>query len=206
MNRPRRSVRRAIMAVPFLAALLLAMRLNRGPSRAAADASRPGFLLRDETQAAGIRFVHRRPTFDRKLAGIEPHVAALGASASVADFDADGSPDLYFTNSHFGAPNALYRNRGDGTFEDVAEPAGLADLNRPGDGVSMGAVWGDFDNDNREDVLVYRYGYPALLRNVGGGRFEDVTERSGLRRWVNSNGAIWLDYDRDGLLDLYLTA
>jgi len=55
-------------------------------------------------------------------------------------------------------------------------------------------------------VLVYRYGYLALFRNVDGHHFEDVTEKAGLRRWVNSNGAIWLDYDRDGLLDLYVTA
>jgi hypothetical protein len=206
VKRPRPGVRRAIIAVPFLAALLLAMRLDRGPSRAAAGSARPGFVLRDETAAAGIRFVHRRPSFDPKIAAIEPHVAALGASVSVVDFDADGWHDLYFTNSRFGEPNALYRNRGDGTFEDVAATAGLADLNRPGDGVSMGAIWGDIDNDGREDVLVYRYGHLALFRNVDGRRFEDITARSGLRRWINSNGAIWLDYDRDGLLDLYVTA
>jgi hypothetical protein len=199
------------MAVPFLAALLLAMRLNGGPIGTPADVAHLGFVLRDETAAAGIHFVHRRPAFDSKIAGIEPHVAALGASVSVTDFDGDGRPDLYFTNSRFGEPNALYRNRGDtrpeGTrFEEVAGRAGLADLNRPGDGVSMGAVWGDFDNDGREDVLVYRYGYLALFRNVDGRHFEDATLRAGLRRWVNSNGAIWLDYDRDGLLDLYVTA
>lgn len=182
------------------------MRLDRGPSRATADAAHPGFALRDETAGAGIHFVHQRPTFDPKIAGIEPHVAALGASVSVADFDGDGRPDLYFTNSSFGAPNALYRNRGDGTFEDVAASAGLADLNKPGEGVSMGAVWGDIDNDGREDVLIYRYGYLALFRNVDGHHFEDITEKAGLRRWVNSNGAIWIDYDRDGLLDLYVTA
>jgi len=182
------------------------MRLDRGPYRPAADAAHPGFVLRDETAAAGIHFVHHRPTFDPKIAGIEPHVAALGASVSVADFDGDGRPDLYFTNSRFGEPNALYHNRGDGTFEEVAASAGLADLNRPGEGVSMGAVWGDFDNDGREDVLIYRYGYLALFKNVDGHHFEDVTEKAGLRRWVNSNGAIWLDYDRDGLLDLYVTA
>ena len=205
-NRPRPAVRRAIIAVPFVAAILLAMRLNEAPGRAVADAARPGFTLRDETAAAGIRFVHRRPGFDPLIAGVEPHVAALGASVSVADFDGDGWPDLYFTSSRFGEPNALYRNRGDGTFEDVAAAAGLAGLNRPGEGVSMGAVWGDIDNDGREDVLVYRYGYLALFRNVDGRRFEEITERAGLRRWVNSNGAIWLDYDRDGLLDLYVTA
>ncbi len=59
-----------------------------------------------------------------------------------------------------------HHNRGDGTFEDVAAAAGVADLNRPGDGVSMGSVWGDFDNDGREDLLVYRYGYLALFRSL----------------------------------------
>ncbi|MFL5478238.1 MAG: CRTAC1 family protein [Gemmatimonadaceae bacterium] len=206
MQRSGPKVRRAIMAIPFLAAMLLAMRLDRRTSRAASDAAHPGFALRDETSAAGIHFVHHRPTFDRKIAAIEPHVAALGASVSVADFDGDGKPDLYFTNSQFGAANALYHNRGDGTFEEVGASAGLADLNRAGEGVSMGAVWGDIDNDGREDVLVYRYGYLVLYKNVDGRRFVDITAQAGLRRWMNSNGAIWLDYDRDGLLDLYVTA
>ena len=194
------------MAVPFLAAILMAMRLDEGPSRSAADAAHPGFTLRDATAAAGIHFVHRRATFDPRIAGIEPHVAAVGASVSVADFDGDDLPDLYLTNSLFGEPNALYRNKGDGTFEDVAAAAGVADMNRAGEGASMGSVWGDFDNDGREDLFVYRYGYPTLLRNVDGHRFEDVTEKSGLRRWINSNSAIWLDYDRDGKLDLYVSA
>jgi enediyne biosynthesis protein E4 len=181
------------------------MRLDRGPLRAA-DPTHPGFALHDETAAAGIHFVHHRASFDPKIANIEPHVAAVGASVAVADFDGDGWPDLYFTNSRFGEPNALYRNKHDGTFEEVAANAGLADLNRPGQGVSMGSVWGDFDNDGREDVLVYRYGYLALFKNVDGHHFVDVTESSGLERWVNSNAAIWIDYDRDGLLDLYVTA
>jgi len=204
VDRP--NLRRAIVAVPFVAAIGLAIRLDHGPVLSTADATRPGFMLRDETRAAGINFVHQRPTLDPKLANIEPHIAALGASVSVTDFDGDGWPDLYFTNSRFGAPNALYRNRGDGTLEDVAARAGLADLNRPGEGVSMGSVWGDFDNDGREDVLVYRYGYLALFKNIDGTHFQDVTAAAGLKRWVNSNGAIWLDYDRDGLLDLYVTA
>ena len=182
------------------------MRLDNGPLRASSDATHPGFALHDGTAAAGIRFVHHRPTFDPKIANIEPHVAALGASVAVGDFDGDGWPDLYFTNSRFGEPSALYRNRGDGTFEEVATSAGVADLNRQGEGVSMGSVWGDFDNDGHEDLLVYRYGYLALFKNTDGHRFQDVTQAAGLRRWVNSNGAVWVDYDRDGLLDLYVTA
>ena len=206
MHRPSPNVRRGIIAIPFFAAIALAFRLDNGPIREPADAARPGFTLEDVTAAAGIHFVHHRPTFDPKIANVEPHVAGLGASVSIADFDADGWPDLYFTNSRFDEPNALYRSKGDGTFEDVSAPASLADLNKPGEGVSMGSVWGDIDNDGREDLLVYRYGYLALFRNVDGKRFEDVTQSAGLRRWVNSNGAIWLDYDRDGFLDLYVTA
>ena len=198
-------VRRAIIAIPFFAAIAAAARVDRGPIRGSADPAKPGFLLHDETAAAGIHFVHRRPSFDPKISNIEPHVAALGASVSVADFDGDGFPDLYFTNSRFGGPNALYHNKGDGSFEEVAASAGLADLNRPAEGVSMGSVWGDFDNDGREDLLVYRYGYLALFKNLDGHHFQDVTESAGLRRWMNSNGAIWIDYDRDGLLDLYVT-
>jgi len=206
VHRPGPVARRTIIAIPFFAAIGLAFRLNSGPIRAPSDAANPGFALHDATAALGIHFIHHRPTFDPKIANIEPHVAALGASVAVGDFDADGWPDLYFTNSKFGEPNALYRNKGDGTFEDVATSAGLADLNRPGEGVSMGSIWGDIDNDGHEDLLVYRYGYLALFKNIDGKRFQDITESAGLRRWVNSNGAIWLDYDRDGLLDLYVTA
>src|SRR6202048_3356320 len=89
LKRHRPAVRRAIIAIPFLAALLLAMRLDRGPIRAASDAAHPGFALRGEPAAAGIHFVHHRPTFDPKITNVEPHVAALGASVSVVDFDGE---------------------------------------------------------------------------------------------------------------------
>src|SRR5439155_1527238 len=132
-------------------------------------------------------------------------VGALGACVSVADVNNDGWPDLYFTTSRFGASNALYLNQKDGTFRDVSREAGVGSVNLPGEGVSMGAVWGDYDNDGFEDLLVYKWGNPQLFHNLGNGRFEDVTAQSGLKRWMNSNGAVWFDFDRDGLLDLYIT-
>ena len=77
-------------------------------------------------------------------------------------------------------------------------------MNRRGTGVSMGAVWGDFDNDGWEDLLVYKYGRPELFRNDEGRSFVAVGERAGLPAWVNANSATWLDYDRDGRLDLFI--
>jgi hypothetical protein len=199
------AIRRFLLAAVFLAAILLVVVLSRGGEHASLSSSAPGFALRDVAHQVGIDFVHHRPTLDPKLDNIAPLIGAMGAGVSVVDVNNDGWPDLYFTNSRFGAPNALYLNRGDGTFRDVAAQAGIANVNRPGEGVSMGAVWGDFDNDGLEDLLIYKWGYLQLFKNLGDLRFQDVTEAAGLRQWMNSNGAIWFDYDRDGLLDLYVT-
>ncbi|MDQ2712322.1 MAG: VCBS repeat-containing protein, partial [Acidobacteriota bacterium] len=79
---------------------------------------------------------------------------------AVTDFDRDGRPDIYVTTGKEGGKNALYRNLGNGKFVDVAEKMGIADLNKPGTGVCMGAVWGDFDGDGYEDLLVYKWGKP----------------------------------------------
>jgi hypothetical protein len=68
----------------------------------------------------------------------------------------------------------------------------------------MGAVWGDYDNDGFEDLLLYRYGRPELYRNRDGQSFEAVTDRANLPHWVNANAATWLDFDRDGRLDLFI--
>ena len=128
----------------------------------------------------------------------------MGAAVAVADFDRDGWQDFYVTNSGEGSQEPLYRNQGDGTFRDVAEEMGVADVNRSGTGVSMGAVWGDYDNDGYEDLFLYKYGRPELFHNDQGHGFAPVSEQAGLPRWVNANSAIWLDYDRDGRLDLLL--
>jgi hypothetical protein len=201
---PKLSLRRLIVTAAFIASLASVVILN---ARASGSASRAAatILLSDVAHSSGIDFVHQEVTLDPKIANVAPHVGALGAGVSVADVNNDGWPDLYFTTSRFGASNALYINNRDGTFHDVAADAGVAALNRPGEGVSMGAVWGDYDNDGNEDLLVYKWGYLQLFRNLGNGRFQDVTEQAGLKRWMNSNGAVWIDFDRDGLLDLYVT-
>ena len=201
---PAMSTRRFIVTAAFVAALVSVVILN---ARASGNVARAGetIHLSEVAHASGIDFVHQRATLDPKIANIAPHVGALGACVSVADVNDDGWPDLYFTTSRFGAPNALYLNQKDGTFRDIAADAGVAFVNRPGEGVSMGAVWGDYDNDGYEDLLVYKWGYLQLFHNLGNGHFEDVTEQAGLKRWMNSNGAVWFDFDRDGLLDLYVT-
>jgi len=201
---PRPAWRQGVVGVSFLAAIALVVILNRRAAGSGDSSVEPRFHFTDITAEAGIDFVHHGPTLDPKLNNIAPLVSSLGASVTVADVNNDGWPDLYFTNSRFGYPNALYLNRGDGTFVDTARAAGLADVNRPGEGVSMGAVWGDFDNDGLEDVLIYKWGYLQLFRNMGNLHFKDVTEAAGLRHWMNANGAVWFDYDRDGLLDLYV--
>jgi len=202
--RPARPWRHGAVALSFLAAIGLVVVLNQRAVRGGEAPADPGFHLTNVAAQVGVDFVHHGPTVDAKLDNIAPLMGALGASVSVADVNDDGWPDLYLTNSRFGLPNALYLNRGDGTFVDVARAAGVADVNRPGEGVSMGAVWGDYDNDGLEDLLVYKWGYLQLFKNMGNLRFQDVTEAAGLRHWMNSNGAVWVDYDRDGLLDLYV--
>ena len=166
--------------------------------------ARYGFHFQEAAKAAGIDFTHTAATFDPRLRHIMPQVASMGAAVSIVDFDRDGWPDIYVTNSGEGSRNALYRNLGDGTFRDVAAEVGLADVNQPGTGVSTGAVWGDYDNDGYEDVLIYKWGKPELFHNDGGKHFTRVTEQAGLPQWVNANTAVWFDYDHDGKLDLFL--
>ena len=201
---------RLLLAAAFVAMLATPALIRRfGPGvPVAADAAdapaRYGFRLTEVAKDSGIAFVHEAPVLDPKLAHIMPQVASMGAAVAVADVDADGHHDLYVTSSGAGAKNRLYRNRGDGTFEDIAERLGIADLNHLDDGASMGAVFGDYDNDGFEDLLVYRWGRPELFRNEGGRRFTRVTGTAGLTPWANINTAVWLDFDRDGRLDIFL--
>jgi hypothetical protein len=200
-----------VWAIALVASLWAVVALNRAHAGRPAGAPSPevaarhGFGLEEVAARAGVDFVHQAPTFDRRLDHIMPQVAAMGAAVAVADFDRDGWIDFHVTNSGEGSFNRLYRNNGDGTFTDVAPAVGLADVNRIGTGVSMGAIWGDYDNDGYEDLFLYKYGRPELFRNDGGKAFVRVSEAAGLPVWANANTAIWWDYDRDGRLDIFLS-
>ncbi len=167
------------------------------------------FRLTERAAEMGLAFRHEGAQLDARIRHIEVQVAGLGAAVSAFDADGDGWCDLYATTSAFGKPNALFLNQRNGRFIDAASETGLADLNIPGRGASMGSVWADLDNDGDTDGLLYRYGFPALLKNerieTGKLRFREITAESGLERWMNSNGATFLDFDRDGLLDVFTT-
>jgi hypothetical protein len=204
---------RLLLSIFFIALLLTPLAIRKISARRqtaqnqfnANDAlDRHGFYLTEVSKAAGVNFVHKAPTLDSKLKGIMPQVASMGASVSIVDFDRDGWADIYVTNSAEGSKNALYRNQHDGTFKDVAADLGIADVNQPGTGVSMGAVWGDYDNDGYEDLLLIKWGRPELFHNDRGRGFTRVTEQADLPKWVNANTAVWFDYDGDGLLDLFI--
>ena len=139
--------------------------------------------------------------------GISKHLGK-GMSVAAADFDADGWLDLFVTND--GLPNFLFRNRGDGTFSEVGLESGVA-LSESGQPVSsMGAITADFDRDGRPDLLftaLVRETFP-LLRNLGGGRFQDISfpAKLGPLTLTRSGwGAVFGDFNNDGWPDL-LTA
>ncbi|HVF27472.1 MAG TPA: CRTAC1 family protein, partial [Pyrinomonadaceae bacterium] len=160
-------------------------------------------VLTDVTNAAGIRFVNASSP-DKKYI-----VESMSGGVAMFDFDNDGRLDIYLTNSDTvertlaGKPRphaALYRNRGDGSFEDVTTKAGVADP-----GWAMGVAVADYDNDGFDDLYVTCFGPNRLYRNRGNGKFEDVTTKAGVGDSRFSTGAAWGDYDRDGRLDLFVS-
>ena len=156
----------------------------------------------------GIDFVHS--IGDKELTNI---VESSGAGAAFLDYDQDGFIDLYVCSgtwikglSSGDKPdelphNHLYHNRGDGTFEDVTKKAGVG-----GPWYSMGVTVGDYNNDGYPDLYVSNYGTKVLYKNNGNGTFTDVTKRAGVggKETDFSTGAVWLDYDNDGFIDLYV--
>src|SRR5437899_3373088 len=186
-----------------LALVCCAAALSCGRAPAAKDdAAAPGaFWFEDIADRAGIRFVHRSGHRDKFYL---PEI--MGGGAALVDVDNDGYLDLYLVQSgSLFAPaekqpgNRLYRNRGNGTFEDVTAGSG-ADV--PGYG--MGVAAGDFDNDGNVDLYVTNFGPNVLLKGDGHGHFADVTAKAGVASSGWSTSAAFLDYDGDGDLDLFV--
>lgn len=163
-----------------------------------------GFYFEEVTEEIGVDFVHQKPIFHDVLENVMPWMASTGAGVAVADINNNGFMDLYFVNSHLGSRNALYRNNGDGTFDNVAEESGLADVNH--DGISTTAVWFDFNNNGYQDLYIGSWGKSKLYSNNGDGTFTDITNEAGVGFQGYIAKVITLDYNRDGHLDLYLAA
>lgn len=198
-------VPRLLRWLPAAGALAAAPGCLPGAARTTAGAPAPlQVRFADVQEEAGIRFTHADGGSGKKY-----FIEQFCSGAGFVDFDNDGFLDVYAVN---GAPlpgtryqqrprHQFWRNRGDGTFEDLTDRAGLGST-RFGGGICAG----DFDNDGWTDLYVTNYGKNHLYRNLGNGRFEDVAERAGVagKDGDLSTSAAFLDYDNDGLLDLYV--
>lgn len=163
-----------------LAALLLSF---AGSPRASAQ----GPWFADVTSLAGIAAQHH-PAFPTYLV----------TGQAWGDFDGDGHPDLYLTDS--AGPNRLYRNLGDGTFASASVSWQVALADRE----SGGATWADYDNDGDADLYVLNRGPNSLFRNDGASGFTDVSAAAGVDDPGQGESATWGDFDADGWLDLYV--
>ena len=161
-----------------------------------------GFGLVDVTLQAGIQFHHHSGAYGGKLLP-----ETLGSGCAFLDYDGDGWQDIILINGMDWPGHKrqrttlrLYRNNRNGTFSDVTRKAGL-DVEVYG----MGVAVGDYNNDGFPDILVTSVGQNRLFRNTGKGTFLEVTRSSGLAgRQGFSTSALWFDFDRDGLLDLFV--
>lgn len=177
--------------------------VTRASARAKSDLPTPPIDFRDIAASAGLTAPNVYGGIDRKRYILE----MTGNGVAVLDYDNDGHRDLFFPGgtrldaSGTRSTHRLYRNGGKANFTDVTASSGIGKA-----GWGQGACAGDYDNDGHIDLLVTYYGANALYRNLGG-RFEDVTAAVGLpvtgSRW--SSSCLFVDYDRDGLLDLFIT-
>jgi hypothetical protein len=187
------------VSVSFLTIFYFLFSLAFSPI-ANAQSSEAGVTFQDVTAKSGIRFVHNSGAFGKKFLP-----ETVGPGVAFIDYDNDGWPDIFLVNGTdwpgHGQKHTtpkLYHNNHDGTFTDVTHKAGL-DVEMYGIGVAVG----DFDNDGYDDLFVTAYGQSRLFHNNGNGTFTDVTQKAGLSGVKEfSTSAAWVDYDKDGRLDL----
>ena len=163
--------------------------------------ARPPIVFTEVTDRSGITFVHHNGA-----AGNKWYPELFGGGVAILDIDGDTWPDLLFVNGKDWQPagrrprHGLYRNNHDGTFKNVLEGSGLDAVDLYG----FGAAVADYDNDGRDDVFVTTVDGGRLFHNAGNGRFSDVTVQAAIRNADFTVSAAWLDYDRDGLIDLFI--
>ena len=175
-----------------------------GPANGATAEAPPLFI--DVADQAHVAVPHHPAVFDmKKLGHIMPMVTAGASGGAVADYNHDGWLDIFVNDSKTGTRNHLFRNNGDMTFTDVAEAAGVANMNDDLNASSMGLFF-DYDGDGWEDLLIVRLGTQVLMKNMGDGTFKDVTVKAGLNKHINALAAIAFDYNGDGYVDLYFGA
>jgi hypothetical protein len=194
-----------VISIVLVAALVVSVaisrrqRAGRPHDEAAGPPVRPaGF--RDIAAVSGVDF-HMAFLPNEQGEKFKVNLYDHGCGLAVADYDGDGHDDVLFLNQL--GTNALYRNRGDGTFENATRRAGPLAL---GDRVCVGAAFGDYDNDGDQDVYITSTrGGNMLLENTSGGAFRDVTAQAGVTCVAHSQTPAFFDYDDDGDLDLFVT-
>ena len=201
--------------ITFTLALLLALISCQSPNKksgkstplqATSIPADNGDFFQQVSPDIGVNFKHS--IGDHHLDNL---VESVGGGAVFLDYDQDGYIDLYVSNGAYhedlsegdrpetNPVNHLYRNRQNGTFEDVTEKAGVGHT-----GYGMGMTVGDLDNDGYPEIYITNYGPNVLYKNNGDGTFSDISKKAGVDGDQCSVGAVWFDYDNDGYLDLYV--